>query len=89
MDACVFTSVSLIHAIESKALGGISEEAVLVLGGFPAPFNNTCPGAKESAKLLKSLAIPVEDVTWFIPQHLHGCSQTSITPGPGAAHAFC
>lgn len=65
VDACVSTSASLIHLTESKALGGISEETALVLGGVIAPFNNTCSGAKELAELLKTLAVLAEDLGSF------------------------
>lgn len=44
VGARVSTSASFIHVIEGKALGGISEEAGLVLGRFIVPFNNIVQG---------------------------------------------
>ena len=44
VGARVSTSASSIHVVEGKALGGISEEAGLVLGRFIVPFNNTVQG---------------------------------------------
>lgn len=65
VGARVSTSASFIHLIEGKALGGISEEAVLVLGRFIAPFNNARPGAGELAQPVRALAVLEEDLGSF------------------------